>query len=171
MLSQWLCYIAGYWRELEHAVIHVDPDHPKHEVMAVDEWLDSSQYLCIQIAIDLKLQLCLMSVADACPYHNPTATMGHSAHNDDINKLLTHTTPYTWSAGVRPVGRTAKFSKITLEVAYGRERSIQFSGNRLLDIPAVIMPVAHSLNLGHQWHCVVTQLHILEWPVIVPCTR
>jgi hypothetical protein len=27
---QWLYKIGGYWRELEHAVIHVDPDHPKH---------------------------------------------------------------------------------------------------------------------------------------------
>ncbi len=30
----------------------------------------------------------------ACPHHKPTATMGHSIHNVDINKLLTHTTPY-----------------------------------------------------------------------------
>jgi hypothetical protein len=22
--------MAGYWLELEHAVIHVDPEHPKH---------------------------------------------------------------------------------------------------------------------------------------------
>ena len=26
---QWLCEVAGYWQELEHAVIH-DPEHPKH---------------------------------------------------------------------------------------------------------------------------------------------
>ena len=32
-------------------------------------------------------------------------------------------------AVVRPVGRTAKFSKMSLEVAYGRERNIQLSGN------------------------------------------
>ena len=27
---QWLCEVAGYWRELEHPVVHVDPEHPKH---------------------------------------------------------------------------------------------------------------------------------------------
>ena len=30
---------------------------------------------------------------------------------------------------MKPVGRTAKFSKMTLEAAYGREMNIQFSGN------------------------------------------
>ena len=27
---QWLCAVSGYWRELEHAVVHGDLDHSKH---------------------------------------------------------------------------------------------------------------------------------------------
>ena len=27
---QWLYEVAGYWCELEHIVIHVDPEHPTH---------------------------------------------------------------------------------------------------------------------------------------------
>ncbi len=40
-----------------------------------------------------KMHLCSLSITYACPYHNPTATMGHSIHNVDISKPLTHTTP------------------------------------------------------------------------------
>ena len=42
----------------------------------------------------------------------------------------------------------------------------------LKDAPAVSMPIARALSLRHLWHCVVwqTQLHIWEWPFIVPCT-
>ncbi|KAM9437782.1 F-BAR domain only protein 2-like isoform 7-T7 [Salvelinus alpinus] len=40
------------------------------------------------------------------------------------------------------------------------------SEKALVDIPAVSMPVARSLNLRH-----LTKLHILEWPFIAPSTR
>ncbi len=44
------------------------------------------------------MHLCSLSITYACPYHNSTATMGHSIHNIDISKPLSHTTPYTLSA-------------------------------------------------------------------------
>ena len=87
--------------------------------MAMDEWHDNGPQdlitvcLCIQIAIK-KMQLCLLFIAYAI------ATVGHSFHNVDISKPLAHTTPYKWSVVVRLVGRTAKFSKTTLEAAYGK---------------------------------------------------
>ncbi|KAK5919027.1 hypothetical protein CgunFtcFv8_022957 [Champsocephalus gunnari] len=75
----------------------------QHEVMVVDEWHNNGPEdlvtvsLCIHNAIN-KMHLCLSSITYACPYHNPTTTMGHSIHNIDIRKPLTHTTPHTLSA-------------------------------------------------------------------------
>ncbi len=140
---QWLCEVAGYWLELEHAVVYADPEHPKHtqcvtcpvSMLAMQEprcfqltgivyrslqhgavhyhaatWGHGREWrrknwpqdlvtvsLCIQNAIN-KIHLCSLSITYTCPYHNPTATMGHSIHNVDISKPLIHTTPYTLSA-------------------------------------------------------------------------
>ncbi len=72
-------------------------------LMVVDEWHNNGPQdfvtvsLCIQNAIN-KMHLCSLFITYACPYHNPTTTMGHSIHNVDIIKPLTHTTPYTLSA-------------------------------------------------------------------------
>ncbi len=72
----------------------------QHEVMVVDEWHNNGPQdlvcLCIQNAIN-KIHLCLLSITYACPYNNPTATMGHLIHNVDISKPLTHITPYMLS--------------------------------------------------------------------------
>ncbi len=38
-----------------------------------------------------KMHLCFLSITYACPYHDSTTTMGHSIHNVDISKPLTHT--------------------------------------------------------------------------------
>jgi hypothetical protein len=49
---------------------------------------------------------------------------------------------YTWTAFVRPVERTAKFSRRILEAAYGRET------NKLSDNSSVVnMPIVHSLKI------------------------
>ncbi len=63
---------------------------------------------------------------------------------------------YTWYAVVRPVGYIAKFSETPLEMAYGIEMNIQFTGNS---------SGGHSCSqhanctlpqiLRHLWHCAV----------------
>ncbi len=72
---------------------------PQHEVMVVDEWHNNGPQdlvtvsLCIQNAIN-KMPLCSLSISYACPYHNPTVTMGQLDHKVDISKPLTHISPY-----------------------------------------------------------------------------
>jgi hypothetical protein len=121
-----------------------------------DEWQDNGPQdliavsLCIQIAID-KNQLCLLSVAYACLYHNPTVTMGYSAV-------------------VRPVGRISKFS--TVEAAYGREINIKLSGNSCGGLYSSQHANCNFPQLETSVElCCVTKLHILDCPFIAPSIR
>ncbi len=65
----------------------------QHEVMVMDEWHNNGpQYLitvslCIQNAIN-EMHLCSLSITYACPYHNPTTTMGHSNYSMPIARSL-----------------------------------------------------------------------------------
>jgi hypothetical protein len=64
------------------------------------------------------------------PQHSPLPTPPQTilqVKNPDVEVLSW--CGYKWSALVRLVGRTAKFSKTTLKAAYGREIDIQCSGN------------------------------------------
>ncbi len=104
---RWICWPCKNWDVFSFQELCRDPCSMgpciimlQHEVMVVDEWHNNGPQdlitvsLCIQNAIN-KMHLCSLSITYACPYHYITATMGHSIHNVDISKPLTHTTPYT----------------------------------------------------------------------------
>ncbi len=186
---QWLCEVAGYWQELEHAVVYTDPEHPKHahwvtcpvtmqelgcfqlpgivyrslqhgavhyhaehEVMVMDEWHNNGPQdlvmisLCIQNAIN-KMHLSSLSITYACPYHNPTAAMGHLVHNVDISKPLTHTTPYTLS--MRTPMRTT-----SLQMSFPETVSDSLCRNSLVIKPIVAAAVrVAGLRRSWRWRC------------------
>ncbi len=86
---------------------------------------------------------------------------------------------YTWSAVVRPVGCTAKFSEMPLETAFelafgdGREMNIQIYGQQLwwTFLPSACQLHAPSKLATSVALCCVIKLHILEWPFIVASLR
>ncbi len=108
---RWVCWPCRNWNVFSFQKLCTDPCNMRpciimlqHEVMS---WMNGTTIfvdlvtvsLCIQNAIN-KMHLCSLSITYACPYHKPTATMGHSIHNVDITKPLTHTTsaicPIQW---------------------------------------------------------------------------
>ncbi len=106
MLNGWVCWPCKNWDVFRNCVqSNMGPCviMLQHEVMVLDEWLNNGPQdlimvsLCIQNAIN-KMHLCSLSKTYAYPWYNPTATMGHSIHNVNISKPLTHTMPYMLSA-------------------------------------------------------------------------
>ncbi len=97
----WVCWLCKNWDVFSFQELCTDPCNMgpciimlQHELMVMDEWHNNGPQdfvtvsLCIQNAIN-KCTCVLLSITYACPYHNPTTTMGHSIHNVDIIKPLT----------------------------------------------------------------------------------
>ncbi len=94
---RWVCWPCKNWDVFSFQELCTDPCNMgpciimlQHEVMVVDEWHNNMPQdlvtvsLCIQNAIN-KMHLCSLSITYASPYHNPTATMGHSIHNVEFS--------------------------------------------------------------------------------------
>ncbi len=106
----WVCWPCKNWDVFSFQELCTDPCNmgpciimQQHEVMVVDEWHNNGLQDLVTVSLGIqnainKMHLCSLAIKYACPYHNLTATMGHSIHNVDISKPLTHTTPYTLSA-------------------------------------------------------------------------
>jgi hypothetical protein len=122
----------------------------KHEVMAAVEWHDNGPQdlvtvsLRIQIAID-KMQLCSLSIAYACPYHNPTSNMGHSAHNVDINKPLAHTTPCCLPSAWYRWNQDSSVKSTLLQCARGHQRW-EFAHWSRLGCPTAIKTLVRTMK-------------------------
>ncbi len=100
----WVCWPFKNWDVFSFQEFCTDPFNTgtciimlQHEVMAMDEWHNNGPQnlvtvsLWIQNAIN-KIHLCSLSIAYACPYHNPTVTMGHSIHSIRKVDIMKRTT-------------------------------------------------------------------------------
>ncbi len=98
---RWVCWPCKNWEVFSFQELCTDPCNMgpcinmlQHEVMVVDEWHNNGPQdlvtvsLCIQNAIN-KRHPCSLSITYVCPYHNPTATMGHSTTLTSANRSPT----------------------------------------------------------------------------------
>ena len=124
----------------------------KYEVMAVDDWHDNGPRdlvmvsLCIQIAI-CKMQLCSLSVAYACPYHNPPphwVTLFTTLTSANRSPTQRHTCGlWLWGRLDIPNSLKRHWRRFMVE-----KLMFHFLATALVDIPAASMPIARSLKTG-----------------------
>ncbi len=103
---RWVCWPCKNWdvfsfqasRSLQHVAGHY------HAATWGDgcgwmaqQWASEPHHgISVHSKCHQKMHLCSLSITYTCPYHNPT--VGHSFHNVDMSKPLTHMTPYMLSA-------------------------------------------------------------------------
>ncbi len=119
---RWVCWPSKNWEVFSFQELCTDPCNMgpciimlQHEVMVVDERHNNGPQdfvtvsLCIQNAIN-KIHLCSLSITNVCPYHNPSATMGHSisqhwhqqtTHPQDVIHAVCHL-PCTVKTRIHP---------------------------------------------------------------------
>ena len=76
----------------------------------------------------ITFDLIWFDLAYACPYHNHTATIGHSVHNVDISKSIAHTTPKMMSA-ICPIQLKLGFIREYLHTEDGYEAELRSGQN------------------------------------------
>ena len=101
------------------------------------------------------MPLCSLSVAYACTYHNPTDTMGHSVHNVDISKPLSHTMPYMLSAiclvKLKPGVIREEHTSPACQWP-SKKPDVEVLGLRGYTWSAIVRPAGHTQNsLKHCW--------------------
>ena len=127
-----------------------------------------TMFLCIQIAID-KIQLCSLSVAYAWSYHNPTATLFTTLTSANRSPTWNHTHGLWLWSWLEVLANSLKRHWRRLMV---EKSALNYLSTALVDIPAVSMPISHSLKTWDICGIVLCDRTAhLEWPFIVPSTR